>query len=260
MFALSSIAIAMAALLTMPAAAPAAEGPGETSWTFKFTSRKKNKPVGTRSVIEPAIRDDRGTPEESDDIFAAAKKSVIRFPRGSRVDTRVPKRCRFTPSQVGLGTKRCPNKTRVGRGAAVSLVGATAEGGGTRINATIDAYNKSRQIIFVVQPCGPGSGPTTGRRCAPAGSVIVLVGRWRNTSRAPRLIVRTPPALLGLGITIVRFELETRKVAKRRGSRSFVTTPRRCRGKWTSSATESYVDAPTLRIKDRQRCRRRPSS
>ena len=247
-----AVAVALAALLLAPATSPAGEGPAGTSWNFKFSTKKTKKPASTKSIIEPALRDDRGTADPSDDTFAAAKKSVIRFPKRSRVDTRVPKRCKASPSDLGSGRERCGRKTRVGRGAAVSLVG------GTFVNATIDAYNQKRGIVFLVQPCGAGTGPTTGNRCAPAGSVIVLVGRWRKAMRAPRLIVRTPPSLLALGITITRFELETRKITKRIGGerRSYVTTPRKCRGKWTSSATESYVDAPKLTIKDRQRCRR----
>ena len=250
-------ALAAFALLALPAAAHAGRGPGGTSWFFEFTSNKTNKRVGSHSIIQPAIRDDKGTADESDDTFTAAKKSVIRFPRGSRVDTRAPRRCRHTARQVATGEKRCPRKSRVGRGAAVSLVGATAQGGGTRLNSTIDAFNQNNRILFVVQPCGAGTGPTSGRQCAPAGSAILLEGRWKGVRRSPRLIVPTPPALLDIGITIVRFELKTRKITKRvkKTRRSFVTTPRRCSGRWASSATESYVNAPKLKIKDRQRCR-----
>ena len=252
-------AAAAAALLGVPTPAVAADGPGGTSWNFKFSSARTNHPVGTHSLLEPAIRDDKGTPEESDDTFAAAKRTVIQFPRGSRVATDVPKRCNATPSEIASGRARCGGKTRVGSGAAVSLVGATARGGGTRLNATIDAYNQKKQLVFVVQPCGVGTGPTTDRRCAAAGSVIVLVGKWREVNRAPRLIVPTPPALIAAGITIVRFELKTKKIVKRtrKGKRSFVTTPRRCGGEWTSSATESYVSEPKLTIRHRQQCRTR---
>jgi len=126
-------------------------------------------------------------------------------------------------------------------------------------NATIDAFNQKTGIVFVVQPCAPGTGPTSGRTCAAAGSVIVLVGKWRGLKRAPRLVVPTPPALLAGGITITRFELKTRKIVKRtkKERRSFVTTPRSCGGTWTSSAIESYVSAPKLTIDHRQACRTR---
>jgi hypothetical protein len=245
------------ALLGTPTPALATDGPGGTSWTFKFSSQRTKTPVSTHSLLEPAIRNDKGTPDESDDTFAAAKKSVIQFPRGSRVATDIPKLCKATPSEIGSGRAHCAGKTKVGSGAAVSLVGATALGGGTRLNATIDAYNQKTRIVFVVQPCGLGTGPTTGRSCAPAGSVIVLVGKWRGVNRSPRLIVPTPPALLSAGITIVRFELKTRKIVKRmrNGKRSFVTTPGRCNGGWTSSATESYLSESKLTIKHHQPCR-----
>ena len=252
-------AAAIAALLGVPSPAVATDGPGGTSWTFKFSSARANQPVRTHRLLEPAIRDDKGTADESDDTFAAAKKSVIQFPRGSRVATDVPKLCKATPSEIGSGRALCGGKTRVGNGAAVSLVGATARGGGIRLNATIDAYNQTTGSVFVVQPCGVGTGPTTARSCEAAGSVIVLVGKWRGVNRSPRLIVPTPPALLTAGITIVRFELKTKKIVKRtkKGKRSFVTTPRSCRGSWTSSAIESYVSEPKLTIKHRQQCRTR---
>ena len=252
-------AVAIAALIGVPAPAAATDGPGGTSWTFKFSSDRTKKPTRTHSLLEPAVRDDKGTPDESDDTFAAAKKSVIQFPRGSKVATNVPKRCKATPSEIGSGRKTCAGKTRVGDGAAVSLVGATERGGGTKLNATIDAFNQKSGIVFVVQPCGVNTGPTTGRRCDPAGSVIVLFGKWRGLKKAPRLVVQTPPALLAGGITIVRFELRTKKIVKRtkKGRRSFVTTPPRCGGKWTSSATETYVSRPKLTIKHRQTCRTR---
>ena len=62
------------------------------------------------------------------------------------------------------------------------------------MNATIEAYNQKGKILFVVQPCQPGTGPTTGNPCTPAGSPIVLQGTWSKVTKQPKLVVPTPPA------------------------------------------------------------------
>lgn len=240
----------IAVLVVLPTVfATAAEGPGGTSWTFKFSSNKANTAVGTTSVIRPAFQDDQGN-------YASAKKSTIRFPKGTAVDTSVPKRCKFTASDVGSGREDCPSKTRLGKGSARVLVGKTF------LNATIDAFNKKKTILFVVQTCGQNTGPTSGKPCDPAGPPNVLEGRWSKVSTRPTLTVPTPQSLLDLGVTIVEFKLVTKKITKRvkvkkkRVLRSFVFTPRKCKKTWSSSATEEYVSRSSLKLTDTLVCRK----
>jgi hypothetical protein len=207
--------------------------------------------LGPGALIEPARRDDKGTADESDDTYASAKKSTIRFPKGTRVDTSVPKRCAISPSDVARGDD-CPKKTRVGSGAAVALVGDTF------LNATIDGFNQKSGILFVVQTCGEGTGPSSGRDCAPAGPPNVLEGKWSKVTTRPTLTVPTPQNLLDIGVTITRFDLKTNRIVKRvKGAlRSFVLTPKKCKGKWASSATEQYVSGSPLTINDTILCKR----
>lgn len=251
--------------------ASADQGPQGTEWTFSFSAKKKNKPAASNSLIIPAKVDDQGTEDTSDDVYTPPEKSTIRFPKGSSVDTSALARCKLTPSDVGRG-EQCPNRTKLGDGEAVSIVGGEPVGnsgqrrGGSPVNATIEAYNQKNKILFIVQPCGGGTGPTTGEPCAPAGSPIVLQGKWSKIATRPKLVVPTPPGLLEIGIVIVRFQLTTNKHTKTRrvkidGVRrrvvvSFATTPNKCRGQWKSFAIEDYVDGSTVKIPDSQTCRK----
>jgi hypothetical protein len=217
-------------------------------------------------LILPSKIDDQGTADRSDDVYTATERTTIVFPKTSSVDTAALARCKLTPSDVGRG-EECPGKTRLGDGEAISVVGGTPIGngqrrGGTDVNATIEAFNQKGKILFIVQPCGSGTGPTTGRDCEPAGSPIVLQGTWSNVTTKPKLVVPTPPGLLAIGVVIVRFELTTDKHTKTkrvRGKRvilSFATTPNKCGGNWKSSAKAEYADGSTQTIPDTDKCRK----
>ena len=246
--------------------ATANTGDAGTSWDFSFKPKKVKRAASSSSLIRPSKVDDQGTADRSDDVYTPTERTTIIFTRGSSVDTSALARCKLTPSDVARG-ETCPNRTRLGDGAAVSVVGGTETGngqrrGGTDVNATIEAYNQRGKILFIVQPCGAGTGPTTSQPCAPAGSPIVLQGRWSKVATRPTLVVPTPPGLLSIGVVIVRFQLDTDKHTKTvrvRGKRvlkSFVFTPGRCRGSWASQAKARYADGTSQTIKDTQTCRR----
>ena len=270
--------VAALAVVGFAVMATADEGQDKTEWTFTFNKdaggklqKAVNKPAASDSLIIPAKVNDQGTADESDDVYTPPEKSTIVFPQGSVVDTAALKRCGLSASDVGRG-EECPGKTRLGDGAAVSVVGGTPVGsngqrqGGSKVNATIEAFNQKSGILFVVQPCGSGTGPTTGKDCEPAGSPIVLEGKWSKVNTKPTLVVPTPPGLVAIGVTIVRFQLTTDKHTKTKtvtvnGQRrqvtvSFVTTPEECGGNWKSQAKEEYVDGSSQTIKDSQKCNR----
>lgn len=260
-----ALAAAVAAV-AVTALAGATEGQSGTSWDFKLKPNKVKKAGSSNSLIEPSKIDNQGTVDSSDDVYTPTERTTIIFPRGSSVDTGALARCKLTPSDVGRG-ENCPGRTKLGDGAAVSVVGGTPTGnnqrmGGSRVNATIDAYNQKGKILFVVQPCGAGTGPTTSRDCQPAGSPIVLQGTWSKVKTRPTLVVPTPPGLLAIGVVIVRFELNTDKHTKttrvrgKRVLRSFVFTPSTCGGKWKTQARAQYSDGTSQTIKDNQKCRK----
>jgi hypothetical protein len=258
------LAVALATV-GITALAGGATGQSGTSWDFRLKPNKVNKAGSSVSLIEPSKVDDQGTADRSDDVYTPTERTTIVFPKGSAVDTSALARCRLTASDVGRG-EDCPSRTRLGDGEAVSVVGGTPTGnnqrrGGSDVNATIDAYNQKGKILFVVQPCGAGTGPTTGSPCSPAGSPIVLQGTWSKVTTKPTLVVPTPPGLLSIGVVITRFKLNTDKHTKsvrRRGKRvlkSFVFTPRTCNGTWKTQAKAQYTDGSSQTIKDTQNCK-----
>jgi hypothetical protein len=243
--------------------ASADEGTPGTSWTFKFSSGKVNRAVGSNSIIEPAKTDDKGTADESDDRYVAPTKSVIRFPAGSAIDTGVLPVCKTSEGDVQTGRGKCPSKTKIGSGVAEAVTGQSADSKGDKIVSTIEAFNRKNAILFVVRPCRDGTGPGTGDPCVPIGAAaIVLVGKWSKITTQPTLTVPTPPALVRGGVIITKFQLKTVKKTKaatvngKRVIRSYATTPRKCRGTWKSAAIETYTDGTKQTIPDKQACTR----
>jgi hypothetical protein len=259
--------VAAVAVAGFSVLASADEGQQGTSWTFSFSSKAKASATGSNSIIEPAKRDTKGTEDPSDDHYDAPKVSTIKFPVGSGIDTSVLARCTESPSDVQRGEKKCPANTKIGSGLANSLLGQPDEGGGAEVVAPIEAFNQKKGILFVVRPCSPGTGPGKGSPCAeiPAGTVV-LVGSWSNVTTQPTLRVPTPAALLQGGVTITRFQLKTNKKTKRTTrtvngkkriiTRSYATTPGKCKGTWKSFAIEEYEDGSKQTIPDEQTCKR----
>lgn len=231
----------------------AGEGQQGTSLEFKFTKSGENKPAGSNTVLEPAKRDTKGTEDPSDDHYSAPTRSVIKFHRGSNVDTAAKPRCKKNPSDVQTGAENCPKKTKIGSGIANSVLGQPDEGAGTPIVAPIEAFNMKSGIMFVVTPCSPGTGPGQPAPCTPfGGGRVVLVGAWSKTNTRPTLNVPTPASLTQGGVIITRFQLKTGRFSSPKGS--YVTTPDVCRGNWKTLAVETYEDGSKQTIKDTTPC------
>lgn len=264
---LIAVVTAVAVVAGLSVVAGADEGQQGTSWTFSFSDKRKAKPTGSNSIIEPAKHNDNGTPDDrSDDSYAAPAVSTIRFPRGSSIDTGALARCKQSPSDVQRGTKKCPTSTKIGAGLATSLLGQPNAGGGTEVVAPIEAFNRKKGILFLVKPCQPGTGPTKPAPCTPIpGATIVLEGGWSKVTTQPTLRVPTPDALKGR-VIITRFQLRTTKKTrkttvtidgrKRTVIRSYATTPGKCKGRWKSAAIEKYEDGSSQTIPDAMTCRR----
>ena len=237
--------------------AVADEGQQNTSLTFTFSKTGKNKPTGSNTILEPARQDDKGTPDDtSDDHYDAPARSVVKFAKGSNVNTGAKARCKHSPSDVQTGRETCPTKTRIGSGLANSLLGQPDAGGGTEVVAPIDAYNQKNGILFVVRPCSPGTGPgKPNPTCTPIpGGTVVLVGSWSKVNTRPTLNVPTPASLQGR-VIITRFQLKTNKINSR-AKGAYVTTPDVCpkSDKWKTLAIETYEDGTKQKLKDTQAC------
>ena len=245
----------------------AGTGEGNTSFDFKLKPNKVKKPAAIDTVVLPSKVDDQGTADTGDDVWTPASQNKVHLPNGSAVDTSAAPRCKLTPSEVGSG-KQCPSKTRVGDGAATVVVGGTPIGsggqrqGGSMLNATIEAFNTKSSLLLIVQPCAPGTGPSSGQDCDPAGDPTVLEGTWSKVATKPTLTVPTPQSLLAVGIIVQRFALSTdkeTKTVKQKGKevlKSLVLTPEECGGKWKTRDDAKYVDGTSQTIKDNQKCKK----
>ena len=233
--------------------AVAGTGPQSTSWEFTFSKHGEGKATGSNSIVVPAKKNDKGTPDTSDDHYDAPAKSVIKFPKGSVVDTAARARCKKSPSDVQTGAEKCPANTKLGSGLATSLLGQPDEGGGDEVVAPIEAFNQKKGILFLVKPCTVGTGPGKPSPCTPIpGGTIVLVGTWSKADTLPTLTVPTPAALQGR-VIITRFQLKTNRFKSKKGV--YVTTPAKCKnGTWKSQAVETYEDGSKQTINDTQPC------
>jgi hypothetical protein len=251
---LAAVAAALA-VGGLAAFAIAGKGVEDTSYEFTFSKHGENKSTGSNTIIRPAKHDTKGTEDTSDDHYDSPTKSVIKFPKGSNIDTGAKPRCKETPSDVQSGREKCPGKTKIGAGLANSLLGQpdAGEGSGTEVVAPIEGFNTKNGILFLIKPCAPGTGPTKPNPCVPIpGGTIVLVGTWSKVNTLPNLTVPTPPALTQGNIIITRFQFKTKRFKTDAGS--YATTPDVCKGKWKSQAVESYGDGSTQTIKDTQPC------
>lgn len=252
------------------------DGPQGTSWTHALTNKRSAKPTGSKNDVRPAKVDDKGTEDTSDDRYVPPAVTVVRYAKGASIDPGALPKCKASPSAVQAGNAECPNKTRLHTSrelanVANSVVGQSDSSAGTEVLAPIRAYNAPKKsIMFVVDPCNPGppqTGPGTGNPCQPIPATrVVLLGKWSKLNRLPTLRVETPPQLLQGGVIITRFRLATRKVTRkvrtringrrRTVVRSYVTTPRVCKGSWKTQAVMTYQDGSKVKVRDAHACRK----
>ena len=236
--------------------ASADKGQAGTEWTFDVTPNRTSVAAATHSVGRPAKKG-------SDGKYIAPKKQIFGFPVGSSVDWTALPICTKTPSDVGRGDD-CPKKTLLGDGSANVIVGQSATSNGTELVAVFTAYNQKGKILFKFQTCGEGTGPGKPKPCEEAGPPNIVIGTWKDAKKAPKLHVPTPQSLLDIGVIIIRFELFTRKhtrtvTARASGTKvvkSYVITPAKCKGSWTTYDKATYTDGSSQTIKDTTACRK----
>ena len=229
-------------------------GPQGTSLEITLSKTGKDKPTGANTVLEPAKRDTKGTDDPSDDHYTSPSKSVIKLAKGSEVNTAALPRCKASESDLQRGTKTCPKNTKIGAGVAQALLGQPDDGAGTPIVSLVDAFNyKGGQLMMIVTPCSPGTGPGTGAPCSPfGGSRVPLPGDWSKVETRPTLTVETPASFEQANIIITEFQLKIRLIKTDDGA--YARTPDTCGGTWRYQAVETYPDGSTLKINDTQNC------
>jgi hypothetical protein len=238
-----AVAVAVAGFAVVSQAGQGEQG---TSWEFKYKPAKKDKAVGTDSLIEPARQMPDGT-------YAETKKTTIYFTPGTEFDTAVPPRCKKDAGEVVSTNGQACKKAQIGQGDALSQIGALETA------AELKAYNRKSGILFLVIACNPGTGPgQADPNCTPLdGGTFALEGKlkYQDTAKTkPFLVVPTPQTLLDGNIIITKFHLETNKRVE--NGETYVESPPKCRkGKFKTKAVIQYDGGvPSQTIKDSQAC------
>ena len=167
----------------------------------------------------------------------AIEEIVLKFPRGSRFDTRALAVCEASDDQISSdGAAACPPASRVGAGHTNAVLGSAAS-----FDTDVTLFNAPGQIIVLVTL----HGTTT------------TLTEFRDQVRRRTVIVRP---VLPSGVSLTRLDLtfdahSSRGAGKRH---AYLTTPPACpRSRlWTSRAKFTYADASRERLKSSARCRR----
>lgn len=209
------------------------------SATVKLTTKKAGKSTGVLAKLKAT---DEGEPGGKP---KAAKRIVIKLPRGTRVNTRAAKQCNLSDQQVLEG--KCPRRSLIGKGQAKAnvapLIPTTTE--------DVKAYASRRGLVLLL----------TDNEADPAPAQAIVL-HARVTKRG-KVIVNVPELqpLPGVFAVLTDFRLRTKPVSRGRGSRriNMITTPRRCKPRrgWVTTTVFTYADGSARDvIKNRQRCRR----
>jgi len=207
------------AALVLPAPGTAATTE-QVEFTAKYSKRDRNKTRGGISLRTRFTITDPAAPAP-----LQLTKTVLRFPKGARVNGRFFPRCNANALRA-RGPKACPRGSKIGsgraRGAAPPIVDS--------VNAKITLYNgsaggrKSSVIIYSVPDLGPimtmeGVIQPGGRR-SPYGYVL-------SVDVPP---IKTLPSAPDASVTF--FDATTRNLTKRRRGRriNYIDGPVLCDG------------------------------
>src|SRR3712207_5014189 len=136
------VVAAAATLVALPAAAAAqSEAPAYQTASAPFTTTVPGSPSGLRLSI------DYRNPSDPSGKPHSVQRVVVRFHRGTRIDTAVPGQCKANEAQFAeQGASACPAETRVGAGEVDFDTGSPVE---PRIAKTrVTLFNNQDQLIF----------------------------------------------------------------------------------------------------------------
>jgi hypothetical protein len=207
------IATAAALVLPAPGAAVTSE---QVEFTAKYSKRDRNKARGGLSLRTRFTITDPAAPAP-----LQLTKTVLRFPKGARVNGRFFPRCNANALRA-RGPKACPRGSKLGAGTARGAAPPIVD----NVNAKITLYNgsaggrKSSVIIYSVPDLGPimtMEGVIEPGRGTPYGYVL-------SVDVPP---IKTLPSAPDASVTF--FDATTRDLTRRRRGR-----------------TIHYIDGPVL--------------
>lgn len=205
----------------------------------QLTKKKAGKPVGVKVALKAT---DSGEPGGKP---KAAKKIVIKLPRGTKVNTRAATQCNLSDDAVLEG--KCPRRSLIGRGKALAnvapLIASTTE--------DVKAYASKRGIVLLL---------TDNEADPQPAQAIVLRAK---VSKRGVITVNVPELqpVPGVFAVLTDFRLRTKPVARGKGKRrtALIQAPVRCKKRkgWVSTTIFTYADGSKRDVRrTKQACRR----
>ena len=232
---------ALLASLALAAFAPAADDASRQTATFVLTNERPGAPSGQDLSI------DYVNPDDPDAKPPAVRRVVTILPRGSRIDTGALARCKASDEELMLsGGAACPPDSHLTEG--VVTVDTGFPGPGRFVTADVSFFNNDHELIYV----------NTIRDSEARTVLRAEVTRRRIITEAP-MLPGTPPDGGAIDTVVVN---DPRIVNVIEGEqRSYITTPKRCRGRksdphWTTRVEFTYSDGVTQTVPTHTPCRK----
>ena len=220
--------------LSQPASAGPADRYQEAHLTFA--------PVGPTRATGVYLGIDYTNPDDPDAKPPAVRKVVEILPRGSRIDTSAPARCRASDLELmAQGAAACPARSVVGTG--FIKIDTGIEGPARYLREDVTFLNNNHELIYL------NTDRTTGLRVVTRAEVT----RRRVISTVPPL-PGSPPD----GAAIDRVRAEFPKLVRRVDGerRVYVRTPGECpdSGYWVTRLRFTYDDGTQQTERTRVGC------
>ena len=196
-----------------------------------FTKPKAGTSTGIRASLvanDPAVVQPKG-----------ASNVVVNFPRGTKFNTKAPPVCTNAQApQIQQTDGAICRKALIGTGSATANVKPTLA---NDVNLSIKAYNGQNKLYFYLVP-QPG---------VPSNPLVLtaVVKGNRLTTTVPQL-----QPIPGQFVVLTSFVLNVKAIS--RSGKAFLTTPKTCNGKWTTTSNFTYTDGSTQSVQFTQPCKK----
>ena len=196
-------------------------------------------PVPDLSGASTAIRASLNANDPSVVQPKGAATVVVNFPKGTKFNYKVPPVCTNSQApQIQQTDGNICKKALVGTGSATANVKPTLA---SDVNLTIKAYNGQNKLYFYLVP-QPG---------VPSNPLVLtaVVKGNKLTTTVPKL-----EPVPGQNVVLTSFVLNTKAISK--GGQAFLTAPKTCNGKWTTTTNFTYTDGSTQSVPSTQPCKK----
>jgi hypothetical protein len=196
-----------------------------------FTKPKAGTSTGIRASLmsnDPSVVQPKG-----------ASNVVVNFPNGTKFNYNAPPVCTNAQApQIQQTDGAICRRALVGTGSATANVKPALA---SDVNLTIKAYNGQNKLYFYLVP-QPG---------VPSNPLVLtaVVKGNKLTTTVPQL-----QPIPGQNVVLTSFVLNTRVISK--SGQAFLTTPKTCNGKWTTTTNFTYTDGSTQTVQSTQPCKK----